>query len=193
MQQRNARTASSSTTEHTWSERAAAYVCSSYPELTKATRAPQKLTPPPPASKSGVSAGERCEVYGKGHYTCSTADIRAEQHSVQLIIITARDTNGSSADRRTQDGRHRPDGLHARRPLLARTHAAPPSNELLQIFIISGGCSSTRRRAASVLLGRYRGLEPEKGCGRGSCARWGLAQGQHGTARATGKSSRLDA
>lgn len=102
MQQRNARTASSSTTEHTWSERAAAYVCSSYPELTKATRAPQKLTPPPPASKSGVSAGERCEVYGKGHYTCSTADIRAEQHSVQLIIITARDTNGSSADRRTQ-------------------------------------------------------------------------------------------
>ena len=125
MQQRNARTASSSTTEHTWSERAAAYVCSSYPELTKATRAPQKLTPPPPASKSGVSAGERCEVYGKGHYTCSTADIRAEQHSVQLIIITARDTNGSSADRRTQDGRHRP-GWSARPKAAPRTHARRP-------------------------------------------------------------------
>jgi hypothetical protein len=98
----------------------------------------------------------------KGSYAWSTADIRVlpaagyDSSSSRQAYI-----NGSSADK-TQDGRLRPDGLHGRLALSQQTPLALPAS-FYQLFIISGGCCSTRAGVElACMLGRYRAGSRER-------------------------------
>ena len=128
-------------------------------ELSKALQSspkPHKVTPPPRASQQAVSQPASGVRYTDGHYTCSTADIRAlraagyySSSSRQTIrcqrraVVRACSAETAQARRQTDFSQ-----THRTSALLAST---PPSSELRGSFsanlhIISGASSSTRRR-----------------------------------------------
>ena len=121
-----------------------AYVCSSYPKLTKSHR--KSLHRREQASKRCLNepSGVR---YTDGHYTCSTADIRelraagydrsSSRQTIRCQRRAVQCRDSTTARRQTS----RTSAFSRRRPLPASFEAASAN-----LHIISGGSSSTRRR-----------------------------------------------
>ena len=185
----------SSTAEHIQTlSRAALHM---FAQATQSSPKPQKVTPPPRASQQAVSQPASGVRYTDGHYTCSTADIRAlraagydSSSSRQTIRCQRRAGVRAVQSQHKHEDRLQPDAPHctARPPSRVDGPFQRASRQLLCESSYNNLRSQLFHAPAAVLacccLAGTTGWNTARGCRR----TMGLVQGQHRIAGRAGES-----